>query len=150
MGFFEWLKTAGGICSAISAIIALALLVIRPIVKHVKKKRAAMKAKEAEEAAFRKDVTDALAAINKRLDGIEAQQDKSEKERIRSTVFQMAAECRRGEKHSLEQYRHIPELNEQYRELLAKTGDTNGVFTDDYNFIMKCYHRDLENNDFLS
>lgn len=150
MGFFEWLKTVGGIASACSAIIALVLLVIRPIVKGVKKKKAAAKAKEEEEAAFRREVRDALSAINKRLDGIEAQQDKSEKERLRSTIFRMAAECRRGEKHSLEEYRHVPVLKEQYDELLKKTGDTNGVFNDDYKFIMDCYHRDQMNNDFLN
>lgn len=150
MEFFEWLKTLGGIASACSAIIALVLLVIRPIVKAVKKKRAAVKAKEEEEKAFRTEVKNALAAINQRLDGIESRQDLSEKEKIRSTIFRMAAECRRGEKHSLEEYRHIPELKKQYDELLAKTGDSNGVFNDDYTFIMDCYHRDLENNDFLN
>lgn len=53
-------------------------------------------------------------------------------------------------KTQLEEYRHIPALKEKYDALLRKTGDTNGVFAADYAYIMECYHRDQQNNDFLT
>lgn len=151
MSLGEWIKTAGGIASAISACIALVTLIVwKPIKAKVAKKKAAIEKDKAEEAAFRKEMRDAMGDVTKRLLALEAAQDSNEKDHIRSTVFRFAAECRRGEKHSLEEYRHIPALKEKYDALLRKTGDTNGVFAADYAYIMECYHRDQQNNDFLT
>lgn len=150
MNFWDWIKTAGGIASAISACIALITLIIwKPVKKRVDKRKAARVAEKNDETAFRAEMRAAITELRQSVKDISAEQMESEKERIRSTVFRMEAECRRGQKHSLEEFRHVTELNEKYKLLLKKTGDTNGVFTDAYSYIMQCYHEARESNDFL-
>lgn len=157
MSFWDLLTTVGGKASAISAIIAcVALVLVKPVkqavTKHKKKKQEAAKKREEEEKAeqdFRDEMRSAITELRDSIKDIKSEQMESEKERIRATVFRIEAECRRGQKHSLEEFRHMPELKAKYEKLLAATGDTNGVFTDAYDYIMDCYHEARENNDFL-
>ena len=75
--------------------------------------------------------------------------DENEKDRIRWEVLDFANSCRNGQKHTRDQFQHIITLNDKYRALLAKSDDTNGVFDEDYAYIVKLYRERLEKNDFL-
>ena len=75
--------------------------------------------------------------------------DENEKDRIRWEVLDFANSCRNNRKHTKDEYQHIIALNDKYRELLALTGDTNGVFEAEYEYIKKLYAERLEKNDFL-
>jgi hypothetical protein len=41
------------------------------------------------------------------------------------------------------------ELHDKYEALLAKTGDKNGVFNAEYEWIQELYKKRLDKNDFL-
>ena len=75
--------------------------------------------------------------------------DANEKDRIRWEILDFANSCRNGRKHSHDEFRHIVELHDKYKLLLEKTGDKNGVFDTEYEWISTLYKERLENNDFL-
>lgn len=66
--------------------------------------------------------------------------DDNEKDRIRHEMFSFAESCRRGIHHTKGEFEHIIELNVKYDDLLERTGDKNGVFTEEYNYILDIYH----------
>ena len=84
-----------------------------------------------------------------KVDKIDADVKTNEKDRIRWEVLDFANSCRNGRKHTRDEYQHIIALNDKYKELLAQTGDTNGVFEAEYEYIKKLYAERLEKNDFL-
>ena len=84
-----------------------------------------------------------------KVDKIEADVKTNEKDRIRWEVLDFANSCRNNRKHTRDEYQHIIALNDKYKELLAQTGDTNGVFEAEYEYIKKLYAERLEKNDFL-
>lgn len=75
--------------------------------------------------------------------------DDNEKDRIRHEIFSFAESCRRGIHHTKGEFEHIIDLNEKYESLLEKTGDKNGVFTEEYHFILEIYHNCQHENHFL-
>ena len=81
---------------------------------------------------------------------IEDSIDANEKDRIRREMFTFAAECRRGEKHTLDEFRHVISIKEKYDDLLKKTGDKNGVFNAEYDYIMDIFAECQRKNSFLT
>ena len=73
-----------------------------------------------------------------------------EKDRIRYEVLSFANSCRNGYRHSRDEFQHIIDLNDKYEKLLEQTGDTNGVFTEEYKYIVDLYHKCQVENDFLT
>lgn len=92
---------------------------------------------------------DKIDGLIKKVDKIDADVKTNEKDRIRWEVLDFANSCRNGRKHTKDEYQHIIALNDKYRELLTLTGDTNGVFEAEYEYIKKLYAERLEKNDFL-
>jgi len=84
-----------------------------------------------------------------KVNKIEADIKTNEKDRIRWEVLAFANSCHDNRKHTKDEYQHIIALNDKYRELLAQTNDTNGVFEAEYEYIKKLYAERLEKNDFL-
>lgn len=66
--------------------------------------------------------------------------DENEKDRIRYEVLDFANSCRRGVHHTKDEFEHIISLHCKYERLLAKTKDENGVFAEEYNYIIGIYH----------
>lgn len=87
--------------------------------------------------------------ITTKVDALEEQMDKNEIDRIRQECLGFANQCRREQNHSIDEFRHILELDEKYIKLLEKTGAQNGVFEADMAFIKKEYAKKLEENSFL-
>lgn len=75
--------------------------------------------------------------------------EENEKDRIRWEILDFANSCRNGRKHTKDEYQHIIALNDKYKDLLEKTGDKNGVFEAEYEYIKKLYAERQEKNDFL-
>ena len=75
--------------------------------------------------------------------------DSNEKDRIRWEILDFANSCRNGRNHSHDEFKHIAELHDKYTALLAKTGDENGVFTTEYQWITTVYQEKLKDNSFL-
>lgn len=75
--------------------------------------------------------------------------DDNEKDRIRWEVLDFANSCRNDRRHSKDEFEHIVALNKKYNGLLKKTGDSNGVFEAEYEYIQDLYKERLRKNDFL-
>lgn len=142
----QFITSAGGIASAIMAVIALVTAVLwKPVKKLLDRK----KARHEEDAAFRASMLKFAADSNQRMQTIEDAIDANEKDRIRREMFTFAAECRRGEQHTLDEFRHVIKIKDKYDILLEKTGDKNGVFEAEYEYIMEVYCERQRKNDFL-
>lgn len=94
--------------------------------------------------------------INKKIDDIADQVntlqedvDANEKDRIRWEILDFANSCRNGRRHSHDEFKHIADLHDKYKALLEKTGDKNGVFDTEYEWVQTLYKERLEKNDFL-
>ena len=66
--------------------------------------------------------------------------DENEKDRIRNEVLSFATSCRRGIHHTKDEFEHIIDVHGKYERLLEKTNDENGVFTEEYKYILEIYH----------
>lgn len=75
--------------------------------------------------------------------------DENEKDRIRWEILDFATSCRNGQQHTQDEFLHIITLNDKYRQLLAKTKETNGVFDVEYEYIKNLYAEKQKTNDFL-
>ena len=90
-----------------------------------------------------------LGSIRKDIQDIRSQVDENEKDRIRWEVLDFANSCRNGRRHTKDEYQHIITLNGKYKTLLKKTGDENGVFDVEYEYIKDLYAERQRKNDFL-
>lgn len=75
--------------------------------------------------------------------------NENEKDRIRWEILDFANSCRNGRRHTKDEFQHIITLNDKYKNLLALTGDKNGVFEAEYDYIKRLYEERQEKNDFL-
>lgn len=82
---------------------------------------------------------DKIDGLIEKIDKIDTDVKTNEKDRIRWEVLEFANSCRNDRKHTKDEYQHIIALNDKYRELLTLTGDTNGVFEAEYEYIKKQY-----------
>lgn len=103
-----------------------------------------------------KPAMDKLNKMQDKIDQIEAEQKSlraerkaDEKDRIRYEVLSFASSCRNGTMHTRDEFQHIIDLNDKYERLLEETNDTNGVFSEEYRYILELYHKCQIENDFL-
>lgn len=75
--------------------------------------------------------------------------DMNQIDNIRNVVLDFANSCRNGRRHSKSEFEHIIDLNGKYELLLKKYNLTNGVFVEDYKYILMVYNDNLVNNTFL-
>ena len=87
--------------------------------------------------------------MEKKITTLQTNMNENEKDRIRWEILDFANSCRNGRKHTKDEFQHIITLNDKYKNLLALTGDKNGVFEMEYDFIKKLYAERQEKNDFL-
>lgn len=80
---------------------------------------------------------------------LRAERKADEKDRIRYEVLGFANSCRNGTMHTRDEFQHIIDLNDKYERLLEETNDTNGVFSEEYRYILELYHKCQMENDFL-
>lgn len=90
-----------------------------------------------------------LGSIRKDIRSIQDTVDENEKDRIRWEVLDFANACRNGRKHAKDEFQHIITLNKKYKALLKKSNDENGVFDEEYAYIIDLYHERQQKNDFL-
>ena len=98
-------------------------------------------------------ITDEVMQEIKEIKAKQAEQqatiDANELDRIRYEVLDFANSCRNGRKHTKDEFEHIIVLNTKYHNLLDKTGDENGVFDAEYEYILELYRRCQRENTFL-
>ena len=96
-------------------------------------------------ADTRKDIKELKTIVTDQQDAI----DENEKDRIRWEILDFANSCRNGRRHTKDEFQHIITLRDKYINLLEKTGEVNGVFEAEYQYILKLYAERQEKNDFL-
>ena len=96
-------------------------------------------------ADTRKDITEIKTIVTNQQNTI----DENEKDRIRWEILDFANSCRNGRRHTKDEYQHIITLRDKYNNLLEKTGEKNGVFEAEYQYILELYAERQRKNDFL-
>ena len=81
---------------------------------------------------------------------LRAERKADEKDRIRYEVLDFANSCRNGRRHTRDEFQHIIDMNDKYEKLLRETNDKNGVFAEEYRYIVELYHKCQIENDFLA
>ena len=95
------------------------------------------------------DLNTKIDDIADQVESLQEDLDANEKDRIRWEILDFANSCRNGRNHSHDEFKHIAELHDKYEALLEKTGDKNGVFNAEYEWIQELYRKRLDKNDFL-
>lgn len=95
------------------------------------------------------DACSKIDNLVEKVDKIDRDVMSNEKDRIRWEILDFANSCRNNRRHTRDEFQHIVELHDKYLRLLKKTGDKNGVFKVEYEYIEKIYAERLEKNDFL-
>lgn len=101
----------------------------------------------------RKMTAEVMSEVKDLKGQVEAQAkdiQRNEMDRIRWEVLDFANSCRNGRKHTKNEFAHIIDLNKKYEDLLEKTGEENGVFEADYEYVMGIYRHCLEDNSFIA
>lgn len=92
--------------------------------------------------------------LQTRLDEMEAAQQKSNDmqtvQTIRAHILDFANSCFNKRKHTKREFENVIDENAKYEELVAKYEIKNNVYKEDYDFIMKCYHKCQEEGTFLT
>lgn len=92
--------------------------------------------------------------LQTRLDEMEAAQQKSNDmqtvQTIRAHILDFANSCFNKRKHTKREFENIIDENAKYEELVEKYDIKNNVYKEDYDFIMKCYHKCQEDGSFLT
>ena len=69
---------------------------------------------------------------------------------IKAHILDFANSCMNKRRHTKQDFENIIRENEEYEHIVAKYDDiTNDVYTEDYNYIMKIYHKCQDEGSFL-
>ena len=92
---------------------------------------------------------DRLKALDEKQTDTEERLDLLAAARIKNHVLNFARRCRKGEPHSVEDFRNMFAECSTYSDLVKKYGWTNDVFTHDYAYIQHVYDEMNKTNGFL-
>ena len=154
------LSIFSSIAISVSAIIGLLSVIFKPIRKlvvSVYKKIVGSKDKFGEISSKIEDMRSELINkiegfkddLTKQIQEVSDTNDENEKDRIRWEILNFANSCRNGIRHTKDEYTHIFDLNDKYEKLLEKTGEKNGYFEVEFEYIKHLYAERQEKNDFL-
>ena len=87
--------------------------------------------------------------LQSRLDDVELSNDMQTVRQIKAHVLDFANSCLNHRRHTKKDFDNIIKENEEYETLCKKHNLKNDVYTEDYAYIMKIYHRCQDKDDFL-
>ena len=87
--------------------------------------------------------------LKKRLDQLEKSNDLQSVRQIRAHVLEFANSCMNGIKHTQKDFDNIFEEDKEYKKFVKKHKVVNARYKEDFEFIVKCYHKCQEENSFL-
>lgn len=97
---------------------------------------------------IQKQLTDAIANVNKNLEDMRKESIDREIGQIRWDILKFSTDISNGKKASREAYDFIEKLHRRYEELLEATGQTNGLVEESVAYIRESYRQKLENGEF--
>ena len=102
------------------------------------------------------DVRAETKAVEKKQEEMAKKQDELSKQRavdamdaVKAEIFRFYNECQKGQRHSEGEFNHIIQQNEKYEKLVEETGEPNGVYEMEYEYIMEIYRKCQQEKDFL-
>ena len=102
------------------------------------------------------DVRAEIKAVEKKQEEMAKKQDELAKQRavdamdaVKAEIFRFYNECQKGQRHSEGEFNHIIQQNEKYEKLVEETGEPNGVYEMEYEYIMEIYRKCQQEKDFL-
>lgn len=98
---------------------------------------------------MKKGTTSNCEMMKTRLDAVERSNDMQTVRQIRAHVLDFANSCMNKRKHTKLEFENIIDENKQYKALVEKYKIENDVYKEDYEFIMKIYHRCQDEGTFL-
>lgn len=98
---------------------------------------------------FKGQMTKEYQLVKKRLDQIEKSNDLQSVRQIRTHVLDFANSCMNGRKHTQKDFDNLFEEDREYQKLVKKHKIVNARYKEDFEFIIKCYHKCQEENSFL-
>lgn len=87
--------------------------------------------------------------LKARMDQMEESNDMQTVRQIKAHVLNFANSCLNKQRHTKQDFDNIIRENEEYERLVSKYNLKNDVYEEDFSFIMKTYHKCLENGSFL-
>jgi len=67
---------------------------------------------------------------------------------LRWSILGFASSCRKGDRHSREEWKHVVDQMAFYEEYVKKKNITNGVIKEDTKYLRNLYHKINSENDF--
>ena len=98
---------------------------------------------------FETKSSETISSLKERIDMMEKSNDMQTVRQIKAHVLEFANSCLNKHKHTKKEFDNIIAENQEYEVLVSKYGLVNDVYTEDYAYILKIYHRCLEENSFL-
>lgn len=102
------------------------------------------------------DVRAEIKAVEKKQEEMAKKQDELSKQRavdamdaVKAEIFRFYNECQKKQRHSEGEFNHIIQQNEKYEKLVKETGEPNGVYEMEYEYIMEIYRKCQQEKDFL-
>ena len=94
--------------------------------------------------------TDNCETLKAKLALMERSNDMQTLRQIKAHILDFANSCMNKRRHTKQDFENIIRENEEYEHIVAKYDDiTNDVYTEDYNYIMKIYHKCQDEGSFL-
>lgn len=87
--------------------------------------------------------------LKKRMDQLEKSNDLQSVRQIRGHILDFANSCMNGGKHTQKDFDNIFEEDKEYKKFVKKYKIVNARYKEDFEFIVKCYHKCQEENSFL-
>ena len=87
--------------------------------------------------------------LKTRLDNMEKSNDMQTVRQIKTHVFDFANSCLNHRLHTKRDFDNVIKENEEYERLVDKYNLKNDVYTEDFSYIMKVYHKCQDNDSFL-
>ena len=145
------LSAFSAIAVSLTAIIGLLSLVFKPIRKIIiwvykrvtgakDKNEAVLKRIADVETTLSNKVDEVRVDLTQMIQEVSDSNDKNEKNRIRWEILDFANSCKNGREHTQDEFRHVIELKDEYEALLKKTGEKNGYFDAEFEYILHLYY----------
>lgn len=87
--------------------------------------------------------------IKKELSELKREFELSKAEEMRWNILNYANSCRKNERHSKDEWRHVVDQIKEYKEYTTRKNISNGVIEEDAKYLMELYHERNLKNDFL-
>lgn len=165
--FLKIITTFSSIAISLTAILACLSAFFKPIRNFfvwVHKKINGNRDKNAEminkideiKTCLSSEVENVRIDLSQRIQEVSDANDKNEQKRliyemkrIRWEILDFANSCKNGRKHSVDEYRHIIEIHDDYINMLKLTKEKNGFLDAEFKYILEVYNEASKTGNFI-